>query len=248
MEARAATRNSLSRPLFGAGGRGALFVLFFLIALVSARLDGRAETPFTPCRSCHEIGPNAKNRVGPHLDGILGRQAGTVDGFAYSKAMREAGENGLTWTAETLSDYVSKPRDFIPGNRMSFRGMDDAGERAALIDWLTQHSGATPADDVTAVVPSSTVSSDMASLVLKIDGDPAYGEYLSTECVTCHQASGHADGIPSIVGLPRDYFIRALLAYQSNIRDNEVMKLITSSMGNEEMAALAAYFGSLSPN
>ncbi|NMM46267.1 cytochrome C [Rhodospirillaceae bacterium KN72] len=223
-------------------------MLFFLITLVSARLDGRAETPFDPCRSCHEIGPGAKNRVGPHLDGILGRQAGSVDGFAYSKAMLKAGEDGLTWTAETLSEYVSKPRDFVPGNRMSFRGMVDAEDRAALIDWLRENSGAKPADDVTAVSPAPTVSSDMASIVLQTEGDPAYGEYLSTECVTCHQASGHADGIPSIVGLPRDYFIRALLAYQSNIRDNEVMKLITSSMGNEEMAALAAYFGSLSPN
>jgi cytochrome c len=88
----------------------------------------------------------------------------------------------------------------------------------------------------------------MADAVLALKGDVEYGAYLAQECLTCHQASGHADGIPSIVGLPRAHFVGALLEYRNNIRSNEVMKLMTSAMGNEEMAALAAYFGELQPD
>ena len=65
--------------------------------------------------------------------------------------------------------------------------------------------------------------------------------------MTCHQPTGHVEGIPSIVGLPRDYFIRSLFEYKNNIRSNEVMKLRVGNLSNEEIAALAAYFGSLEP-
>ena len=80
-----------------------------------------------------------------------------------------------------------------------------------------------------------------------MEGDPEYGEYLAGECVTCHQETGHADGIPSIVGVPKDYFIRALFEYKNNIRSNEVMKLRVANLTNEEIAALAAYFNGLEP-
>ena len=83
--------------------------------------------------------------------------------------------------------------------------------------------------------------------LLEVEGDPEYGEYLAGECVTCHQPTGHVEGIPSIVGLPRDYFIRSLFEYKNNIRSNEVMKLRVGNLSNEEIAALAAYFGSLEP-
>ena len=94
--------------------------------------------------------------------------------------------------------------------------------------------------------PRSPVSG-FADIVLQMEGDREYGEYLAGECVTCHQASGHADGIPSIVGLPRGYFVRSLFEYATNVRSNEVMKLRVSNLTNEEIAALAAYFSSLDP-
>jgi cytochrome c len=86
-----------------------------------------------------------------------------------------------------------------------------------------------------------------ADIVLQMEGDPEYGEYLAGECVTCHQASGHADGIPSIVGLPKDYFVTSLFEYLNNVRSNDVMKLRVANLSNEEIAALAAYFSSLEP-
>lgn len=79
-------------------------------------------------------------------------------------------------------------------------------------------------------------------------GDSAFGEYLSSECVTCHQRSGRSEGgIPSIVGWPEDQFVAVMRSYRAGERDNAVMRTIASKFGDEELAALAAYFGALKP-
>jgi cytochrome c553 len=73
--------------------------------------------------------------------------------------------------------------------------------------------------------------------------DAALGEYLSSECVGCHQATGAtAGGVPSIVGLPRNAFVNALKAYKTGQRDSDVMRNIAARLSDEEMEALAAYF------
>jgi len=221
--------------------------VLYLPALAEDRSDPAGERLFSQCKSCHEVGEGARHKIGPHLDGIIGRVAGSMDGFKYSKAMREAGDNGLVWDAEALDTYLAKPRDFIKGNRMSFRGMSDPDDRTILIEWLATASvnvpGALVEDTDTAEGPATS----FADIVLAMEGDPDYGQYLAGECVTCHQASGHADGIPSIVGLPRDYFVKALFEYKTNVRRNEVMKLRVANLANEEIAALAAYFERLEP-
>lgn len=76
-------------------------------------------------------------------------------------------------------------------------------------------------------------------------GDRELGEYLSSECVTCHQLSGKYDGIPPIVGWPSESFIEILTEYREKRRDNQVMRSIAVKFTDEEIAALAAYFGSL---
>lgn len=217
-------------------------------ALASDLPDPAGERLFARCTKCHEVGEGARHKVGPHLDGIIGRTAGSIDGFNYSLAMRAAGEGGLKWTRETLDSYLAKPSVFVAGNRMSFRGMSDAKDRSMLIEWLAAVSASAPgrpgSEPATA---SGAPPASFADIVLAMEGDPDYGEYLAGECVTCHQASGHADGIPSIVGLPRAYFVRALFEYKTNVRSNEVMKLRVSNLANEEIAALAAYFSGLEP-
>lgn len=78
-------------------------------------------------------------------------------------------------------------------------------------------------------------------------GDKAFGQYLSSECVTCHQLSGRSTGIPPIVGLPDDSFIMIMSEYRDKKRSNPVMQTIAGRLSNDEIAALAAYFGSVKP-
>lgn len=162
--------------------------------------------------------------------------------------MKEAGEAGLVWSASTLDSYLEKPRDFIKHNRMSYRGMEYAADRADLIAYLEIATAATPAaDPARQEGDASGPAGSFTDIVLKLEGDPEYGEYLSGECVTCHQVSGAVEGIPSIVGIPKAYFIRSLFEYKTNVRSNEVMKLRVQNLTNEEIAALAAYFEGLQP-
>ena len=79
-------------------------------------------------------------------------------------------------------------------------------------------------------------------------GDAALGEYLSSACVTCHQKSGQVTGgVPAIVGWPADQFIAVMNAYKHRDRDNEVMRTLAAGLSADDIAALAAYFGSLKP-
>ena len=76
-------------------------------------------------------------------------------------------------------------------------------------------------------------------------GDPAYGEYLSGQCTTCHRRDGTESNIPDIVGWPEESFVAVLQSYKTKERENATMQTIARTLGDEEMAALAAYFASL---
>jgi len=78
-------------------------------------------------------------------------------------------------------------------------------------------------------------------------GDRALGQYLSSECVTCHQLSGRFDGIPPIVGWPEESFVQIMNEYKAKKRSHAVMETIAGRLSPEEIAALAAYFGSVAP-
>ncbi len=94
------------------------------------------EDVFKKCRACHRVGPDAKNLVGPQLNGIVGRKAGTVEGFKYSPANQKAATDGLMWTEENLDKYLADPRGFMPGNKMAFAGVKDDKDRKDLIAYL----------------------------------------------------------------------------------------------------------------
>jgi cytochrome c553 len=84
-----------------------------------------------------------------------------------------------------------------------------------------------------------------SAAVTRASGDRALGEYLSAECVTCHQVSGRYDGIPSIVGWPEASFVEIMDEYRSKKRPNPIMQTIVARFSSDEVAALAAYFASL---
>ncbi|HUS54853.1 MAG TPA: cytochrome c family protein [Thermohalobaculum sp.] len=91
---------------------------------------------FNKCKACHAIGDGAKNKVGPMLNSIVGAAAGSVEGFKYSEAMQAKQAEGLVWTDETLDAYLTKPKDYIPGTKMSFAGLKKEDQREDLIAYL----------------------------------------------------------------------------------------------------------------
>ena len=96
-----------------------------------------AEVYKKECSKCHQVGDGAKNRVGPTLNGIVGAAAAANPDFKYSKAMQAAGEDGLVWTEEELDAYLTKPRDYMKGTKMSFGGFRDEGDIAAVTAYLS---------------------------------------------------------------------------------------------------------------
>lgn len=92
-----------------------------------------------------------------------------------------------------------------------------------------------------------TLAAGLASAPAQAQGDRAFGEYLSSECVTCHQLSGRHQGIPPIVGWPEQSFVEIMDEYRAKKRSNPVMQTIAAKFSKDEIAALAAYFGSVKP-
>lgn len=101
-------------------------------------LIAAGEKVFRKCRACHQVGEGAKDRVGPQLNKIIGRAAGSVEGFRYSDAMIVKGAEGLVWTPEALDAYLADPKGYIPGTKMSFAGLRSPEDRAAVAAYLSQ--------------------------------------------------------------------------------------------------------------
>jgi cytochrome c len=109
------------------------------LSTASVAADGNpteGEEIFKACRACHQVGPDAKNALGPVLNGIVGRKAGSVEGFNYSPANKEAGEKGWVWTEDNLMKYLENPRAAMPNNRMAFAGLKDEQDRRDVIAYL----------------------------------------------------------------------------------------------------------------
>ena len=93
------------------------------------------EKVFAQCRACHQVGETAKNGVGPVLNGLFGRAAGTVEGYNYSPANKNS---GLTWDEATFREYIVNPRAKIPGTKMVYAGLKDEQRTNDLIAYLKQ--------------------------------------------------------------------------------------------------------------
>ncbi len=95
---------------------------------------------FAQCQACHTINQGGRNGVGPNLHGVIGRKAGSIEGFRYSNAMRQAGEGGKVWNEETLVPYLRNPREVVQGTSMAFAGLRQDEQITNVIAYLKQNS------------------------------------------------------------------------------------------------------------
>lgn len=101
--------------------------------LAAAQDAAAGEKVFAACRACHQVGPSARNTIGPLLNGLFGRKAGTVEGYSYTAANRDS---GLTWDEATFRDYIRDPKAKIPGTKMIYAGLKNEQQVADLIAYL----------------------------------------------------------------------------------------------------------------
>lgn len=126
---------------------------FGLLALSGSALaqDAAAgEKVFLQCRACHQVGETAKNAVGPVLNGLFGRKAGSVEGYNYSAANKSS---GLTWDEATFREYIRDPKAKVPGTKMVFAGIKDEQKVTDLIAYLKQFDAT---GKKTSALPQST--------------------------------------------------------------------------------------------
>lgn len=93
------------------------------------------ERSFRKCLPCHSVGPEARNKVGPVLNGLEGRKSGTIPGYNYSEANKKA---AIVWDEETFKDYIKNPTAKVPGTKMVFAGIRNEKEIADLWAYLKQ--------------------------------------------------------------------------------------------------------------
>jgi len=113
----------------------AAIVLAASTAEASAQDVAAGEQSFKKCLPCHSVGEGAKNKVGPELNGLDGRKAGTAEGFNYTEGNKNS---GITWNESVFKDYIKDPRAKIPGTKMVFAGIKNEEEVNNLWSYLKQ--------------------------------------------------------------------------------------------------------------
>lgn len=118
-----------------------LAAVALLAVCAPARAEGDAtkgKAAFAKCAICHQVGPGAATLVGPELNGIVGRKAGSVADYPYSAGMKKLAGEGYVWSEQNLDKWIADPKAMIPDSPMSlaFQGIPDAGERADIIAYL----------------------------------------------------------------------------------------------------------------
>jgi cytochrome c len=107
----------------------------FVATSANAQDPAAGEKVFAQCRACHQVGEKAKNMVGPLLNGLFGRTAGSIEGYSYSPANKSS---GLTWDDATFREYIKDPKAKIPGTKMVYAGLKDEKRIDDLIAFLKQ--------------------------------------------------------------------------------------------------------------
>jgi len=104
-----------------------------LDARIAAANLKRGQLLFLVCKGCHDLEAGVPHKVGPNLHGVVGRRAGTSEGFRYSEPLVQS---GIVWTPETLDSFLRQPGAMVRGNGMAFAGIANDADRASLIAWM----------------------------------------------------------------------------------------------------------------
>jgi cytochrome c len=123
----------MRRLVFGAVVVAALSAAMSTVAPAADPENGKSV--WNKCRACHQLGENAKNMVGPILNGLFGRKAGTVEGYTYTEANKSS---GIVWDEATFREYIKNPKAKIPNTKMVFAGLNDEQDIDDLIAYLKQ--------------------------------------------------------------------------------------------------------------
>jgi cytochrome c len=127
----------MRRLVFGAALLAALVAAHIVAMSAGAAAEDldNGKAVFNKCRACHQVGENAKNLVGPILNGLIGRKAGTIEGYKYSEANKTS---GITWDEATFREYIKNPKAKIPNTKMVFAGLTDDQDIDDLLAYLKQ--------------------------------------------------------------------------------------------------------------
>ena len=108
-----------------------------IMTLLASANASEGEKVFKKCASCHSISKGGKNKIGPALWGVIGRQVGTVTDYKYSKSLIAYGKK---WSFEEMNGFLIKPKEWIPGTKMAFAGLKNENDRASLILYMNSQS------------------------------------------------------------------------------------------------------------
>jgi cytochrome c len=175
------------------------------------------EKVFNRCKACHAVGEGAENRVGPELNGLVGRTAGTADGYKYSPSMQKAGADGLVWNRETLSTFLAGPKAMVTGTKMGFAGLKKPADIDNVIAYLETFSKTAdagegesePEEKKTEAAPEKTVAQQKAPAAETAapSGGEGAGEHfhLGRVATADEVAAWDIDVRPDGLGLPEGH-------------------------------------------
>lgn len=207
----------------GAAAPQALAAIEPISKLLASADPAKGEAIAKKCQTCHDLTKGGPNKVGPNLWGVIGRQAGSHEGFAYSDGIKGLGK---PWTYEMINHFIAGPKNYVAGTKMSFAGLPKVEERAEVIAWLRNQSDSPaplPSDaDIQAAdaqykkdqegttkpateapkpegnaAPTGGGDEFKPSVAMIAAADPAKGEAISGKCKTCHDLS---KGGPNKIG------------------------------------------------
>ena len=182
------------------------------------------------CADCHALTPEAQQTTAPHLAGLYGRPAASLAGVSYSPQLSEMFH---IWEGETLHQLLAGEMS-IPNHPVMMVEQD----RRDLLTYLRTETRPAPPKFEDIRVPTH---------LLTMEGDPAYGEYLASECASCHNAGAVSQGTPDLAGRPREDFLHLMVAYRQRALPNPIMQMTAAKFSDEELAALAEWFATQKP-